>query len=1006
MTDLVIAVRLKADGTGLVGQLKLSKDEVDKLKVAQQSAAGAARQLGAATDQLGNAETRAAGKARQHAAAQRESAAASGQMRFALIGVGQQLQDGVIQLQAGQRWTTVFAQQGSQAAFMLAGLEGKVGAVARVIAGPFGAALFATLSILPALILGFKDAGDAADDMAQDQFDLGVYVDATTGKIREQITATQLLAAAQAGALDAEKKRQAYLDAKSRLIRAGTIHHEETILPLGFDRGFGPITSLGTRPVGLSAGEREINRQTELLRQGKISADAYGQAIQKIGESNPQLRKVTDGLVRLTANTIDAAQAGVKAEAGVRILSGTASEADRKLLGFAAAADRASGERGRPSGGGGGHGGSGLRGVGSSADEAAKSMRELDSDLDALIRRFDPATSAADAYADTLAKIARLQGAGKITDLQAMDFSFKASQEEAKRRLDEADRFANDLFKDAFGGKDIAAAFDDMIAGIETDLDAKVKPEMEKVGRAGGDAFRVAGIDAAQAIAQIFGGEIGGVLGPILGALSGTRTGNFNSVGGPLGGLLTLLSGGGGADNPFTRGLQSVFAPIEDQFKSLTGRLDGIFGIHGSFTETLGKAAGFGAIGGAAGSLTGSGPAGALGGAVGGFAGEALKKTFDGIFKGLGQFAGPIGSLVGGVLGGLVGGLFHKTKTGVATITGLDTPISTSGNSDSRRHAAEGLAGSVQDALQQIADQLGGGIGDFAVSIGIRDKQFRVDPTGQGQTKKKKGAIDFDEDQAAAVAFAIADAIRDGAITGLSAAVQKALQSSTDIDKALREALKVDEVETLLGGIGAELEKTFQQFERQAAERVRIARQYGFDLVKLEQVNAEQRAKVFEDVLQSRIGSLQQLLDDLNFGDLFEGSAADQRQALLVQIAKAKSEAEAGKEGAADTLAQLERKLVDLSRDAFGTAGAEFASDRAGAKSAAEEIIKIENDRVKAAQDAAIATNQKLDTNNQLTNETNDLLAETNALLRGMGGAAVSGGGSVQRFTTGRQVRL
>lgn len=365
----------------------------------------------------------------------------------------------------------------------------------------------------------------------------------------------------------------------------------------------------------------------------------------------------------------------------------------------------------------------------------------------------------------------------------------------------------------------------------------------------------------------------------------------------------------------------------------------------------------------------------------------------------------PGGSIIGSIIGSVLGGLFHKTRTGTATVTSVDGPISLGGNSGSRRDAAENLAGSVQDALQQIADQLGGGVGDFAVSIGIRDKQFRVDPTGQGQTKKKKGAVDFDEDQAAAVAFAIADAIKDGAITGLSAAVQRALQSSTDIDKALREALKVDEVETLLGGIGAELEKTFQQFERQAAERVRIARQYGFDLVKLEQVNVEQRAKVFEDVLQSRIGSLQQLLDDLNFGDLFEGSAADQRQALLVQIAKAKSEAEAGKEGAADTLAQLERKLVDLSRDAFGTAGAEFASDRAGAKSAAEEIIKIENDRVKAAQDAAIATNQKLDTNNQLTNETNDLLAETNALLRGLGGGG-GGTGSAKTFSTARTVSL
>lgn len=221
--------------------------------------------------------------------------------------------------------------------------------------------------------------------------------------------------------------------------------------------------------------------------------------------------------------------------------------------------------------------------------------------------------------------------------------------------------------------------------------------------------------------------------------------------------------------------------------------------------------------------------------------------------------------------------------------------------------------------------------------------------------------------------------------------------------------MKVDEVETLLKGLGGTLEKQFRDFERQAADRVRIAKQYGFDLVKLEEINAKERAQLFEDILESRIGSLQQLLDDLDFGDLFEGSLTEQRDKLLAEIAKTRTDAAAGVDGAADRLADLNRQLIDLSRNAFGTAGGEFAADRDAARSAAEEIIRIENERAKEVRDAAMGTKAGIDENNKLTNETNDLLAEQNAILRslrGLGGSGAAGPSIEARFTTGRQVEL
>lgn len=297
------------------------------------------------------------------------------------------------------------------------------------------------------------------------------------------------------------------------------------------------------------------------------------------------------------------------------------------------------------------------------------------------------------------------------------------------------------------------------------------------------------------------------------------------------------------------------------------------------------------------------------------------------------------------------------------------------------------LGAGIQNTLAAIAEQLGGAVGNFAVSIGQRGDSFRV-AGGAGAdvtSKKAKGLLYNGKDAEEAARIAILDAIGDGAIDGVSDKVKKALGSSTDLDRALKEALKVQQVEEILGGLGASLEKQFRAFEAQAKDRLRIATDYGFDVVKIEERNAEDRKKLVDSILESRVGSLQQLLQDFQFGDLFEGTASDRRQALIAQVAKAKADAEAGVDGAAQKLADLTRQLVDTSRSAYGTAGPEYATDRANAISAAEKVIQLENERIKAAQDAALGTKAALDKNNELTNETNDLLAQIAAGLAQLG---------------------
>ncbi|MFA7602790.1 MAG: hypothetical protein WCY29_07255, partial [Novosphingobium sp.] len=49
MTDIVVGVRLTADGSGLVGQLRLSRAELEQLRTAEKGAAEGARELAGAT---------------------------------------------------------------------------------------------------------------------------------------------------------------------------------------------------------------------------------------------------------------------------------------------------------------------------------------------------------------------------------------------------------------------------------------------------------------------------------------------------------------------------------------------------------------------------------------------------------------------------------------------------------------------------------------------------------------------------------------------------------------------------------------------------------------------------------------------------------------------------------------------------------------------------------------------------------------------------------------------
>ena len=292
-------------------------------------------------------------------------------------------------------------------------------------------------------------------------------------------------------------------------------------------------------------------------------------------------------------------------------------------------------------------------------------------------------------------------------------------------------------------------------------------------------------------------GNLGGV-GSGLGALLGVVTGNTASIRGPLGDLLNMgMPGKDQAGKP-------IASTIGDE-------LTKVFGKDGPFGQTLKshlEGAGAGMI--AADAIFGKqSTIQKLGSAIGGTAGKSLGTAI------AGPVGGAIGSIAGGLLGSAIGGLFKSVKWGRTDLSSAGVSAAT-GNSASSQKAALTAGNSIFGGLKDLATQLGGAIGDFGnISVGVRHGDYRVNAGGTS-LKVKKGALDFNDDADAAVAYAIKLAIERGAITGIRQSTNNLLKAGDDLQASLQKALSFENVfadlKSRTDPIGAALESLDKEF--------------------------------------------------------------------------------------------------------------------------------------------------------------------------------------------------
>ncbi|WP_256869110.1 hypothetical protein [Sphingobium lactosutens] len=318
----------------------------------------------------------------------------------------------------------------------------------------------------------------------------------------------------------------------------------------------------------------------------------------------------------------------------------------------------------------------------------------------------------------------------------------------------------------------------------------------------------------------------------------------------------------------------------------------------------------------------------AIGGAIGNKVGEkVLGKGLETIAKGLGDFAGPLGSIAGGILGGAIGGMFTSAKWGTAAVTGnADSDVSVGGNKSAYRSNA-GLAGtSIQSGLDAIAEQFGADVGGYNVSIGQYKGKWRVSTTGRtGKLKGGSGRTDikdFGENGAEdAIKYAIADAVKDGALEGLRASTQALLAASDDVEAQLQKALDFEDVFSRLKSykdpVGAALDTLDKEFKRLRGifeEAGASAEEYA----QLEELYGIERAAAVKEAAEKVTASLKSLFDDLTVGN----DARSLRDRLVEAQANYDPLAQrvaAGDTTAYDDYADAAQTLLDLQRQIYGS---------------------------------------------------------------------------------------
>lgn len=292
---------------------------------------GSARQLEGHLDRLSQSSVTSfdrLGKGSKKAADDVERS--SGRIANAQRNIGRQISDVGTQLAGGQSPALIFAQQAPQIADALADTGGRAAKLAGFFAGPWGAAILAAGSILgTVLIPRLFEAGDAADTMSKSQADLANFVNTTTGAINRQTTAVQRLAAAQARQGSIESQTRSYGQQRTATINA--------VAAAGSGANKTGNGAFGVGTVALFEDDPVKKRLRELAAEAvrtKQPINDFALAVRQAVGDRPEYRSLVKTLTTAAGKTVDLAQGVERLKAEQALLTGTATDNQKALLGI------------------------------------------------------------------------------------------------------------------------------------------------------------------------------------------------------------------------------------------------------------------------------------------------------------------------------------------------------------------------------------------------------------------------------------------------------------------------------------------------------------------------------------------------------------------------------------------------------------------------------------------------------------------------------------------------
>ena len=511
--------------------------------------------------------------------------------------------------------------------------------------------------------------------------------------------------------------------------------------------------------------------------------------------------------------------------------------------------------------------------------------------------------------------------------------------------------------------------------------------EMGDVAR----SFRDNMVDSVYQIGDALGGTLGDIIngfGRAIDNIFRAMDGDYSRMG-ALGGIAKLFgSNADGTRNLFgnavkegfdgwTDGMKIVFSdPIKSMSGSFKSLKDAFVGPNGGFVKGLGNALG----GAMAGAQMGSAIAG-----VGKMIWGKFSSTGSQLGGAVGSIFGPVGSILGSIGGGIIGGLFKKKRPdhGTANVSGGVT--TSAGRGNGYEAAAVGAAGSVQEGLFKLTEALGGTLGNYDLSIGTYKGQWRVRDSawhddGVGLNFKGKSAVglhDFGDDQAAAIRYAMVNAIKDGAVTGISSFAMKALNAATEDNLE-----SMIDLATQYEGVRKELEAIADPV-RAGADAINASFDTLSDKMKAVGASAEELGKVEE----LRAHKMQAFIDDqlkgLNdFKEALTGKAGGFTSLAvltrdLAQFETMQADIAAGRNIDQDAYLSLGQDILSNAADVYGTSTSEFVRVRDMLMSATDGLIQNVNDAtVVAIQEQTNAVTGQIGI-------TNDLLRQIQEGLQG-----------------------